>query len=501
MSFDVLPHEVFLLILKAAPGAPHLRLVCWRWRDRWLEAGEGQADAWVADWRVTVASIPLAQLYIDLIPCKAWLCPAAAAAGRLDILQWARAHDCPWAPSTCEYAAAEGHLEILDWAVRNGCPPGHRAGIAAASRGRLEVLKWMSARSQALPWMMWRFGNCSRAAAKEGHFEVVVWAAANQSFGSTSYYDTLHMAAQGAARGGHLAILQWVAARCDSWRDTLICTKAAKGGHLEVLRWAHEQRCDLGMPACFKAAQAGHTEVFRWTFSILGPLFLADIPWDGFEPGRGRLGILQWVYRNQGFLGTTGAIFLLEICEAAVRREDDETLQWIIAHGSQVHQYLRTPTVRRWLTSLQAAFGHDAVNDGEAHPLCENSALAIMRGDPATVRWLAGRCNVNEAELLELLRGDWDGWPATLTLGEGTARRQRLLGMLGWWARHSNRLWSFAPCILFATVGDLELLQWARALDFPWNKGVCMRANVHGHTDVLAWAHAHGCPCKHNQNT
>jgi hypothetical protein len=46
----------------------------------------------------------------------------AAFGGHLEVLQWARAHDCPWSEATCWWAAEHDRLEILKWALANGAP-------------------------------------------------------------------------------------------------------------------------------------------------------------------------------------------------------------------------------------------------------------------------------------------------------------------------------------------------------------------------------------------
>ena len=38
------------------------------------------------------------------------------------MLQWLRAHGCPWNEMTCSSAAQGGHLEMLQWLRANGCP-------------------------------------------------------------------------------------------------------------------------------------------------------------------------------------------------------------------------------------------------------------------------------------------------------------------------------------------------------------------------------------------
>jgi hypothetical protein len=40
----------------------------------------------------------------------------------MEVLQWLRAHDCPWHEHICAYAAEGGHLEVLQWAREHECP-------------------------------------------------------------------------------------------------------------------------------------------------------------------------------------------------------------------------------------------------------------------------------------------------------------------------------------------------------------------------------------------
>jgi len=51
---------------------------------------------------------------------RRWFARLAAKGGRLEALQWAREHSCPWDWWTC--AALGGHLEVLRWARENDCP-------------------------------------------------------------------------------------------------------------------------------------------------------------------------------------------------------------------------------------------------------------------------------------------------------------------------------------------------------------------------------------------
>jgi len=43
--------------------------------------------------------------------------------GQLEVLKWAREHDCPWNEDiACMYAASDGQLEVLKWVRAQGCP-------------------------------------------------------------------------------------------------------------------------------------------------------------------------------------------------------------------------------------------------------------------------------------------------------------------------------------------------------------------------------------------
>ena len=52
------------------------------------------------------------------VECQA---TAAASNGHLEVLRWAREHNCPWSEQTCR-AAQGGQLEMLQWLREHGCP-------------------------------------------------------------------------------------------------------------------------------------------------------------------------------------------------------------------------------------------------------------------------------------------------------------------------------------------------------------------------------------------
>jgi hypothetical protein len=46
----------------------------------------------------------------------------AVVGGHLELLKWAREHDCPWDEMTRHHADLNGNLELLQWAVEHGAP-------------------------------------------------------------------------------------------------------------------------------------------------------------------------------------------------------------------------------------------------------------------------------------------------------------------------------------------------------------------------------------------
>jgi hypothetical protein len=64
----------------------------------------------------------------------------------LDVLQWAREHDCPWDSNTCLFAASRGHLEVLQWARAHGCP-WHKQMCERESRLHIHTWAWVCAQA------------------------------------------------------------------------------------------------------------------------------------------------------------------------------------------------------------------------------------------------------------------------------------------------------------------------------------------------------------------
>jgi hypothetical protein len=58
------------------------------------------------------------------------------------MLQWLRAHDCPWDKRTCSYAAEGGHLAVFQWARQLQCPWDWQTPAAAANE---RIREWVIA--------------------------------------------------------------------------------------------------------------------------------------------------------------------------------------------------------------------------------------------------------------------------------------------------------------------------------------------------------------------
>ena len=69
----------------------------------------------------------------------------------MDVLQWAREHECPWDEQTCEAAAQGGHLDVLQWARERDCPWDESTCMCAAQSAPLEVLRWAMEHGAPIP--------------------------------------------------------------------------------------------------------------------------------------------------------------------------------------------------------------------------------------------------------------------------------------------------------------------------------------------------------------
>ena len=244
----------------------------------WQQAGHSwQAQAWLQGaGQPPEPSDPLDETWAGR------LCAAAAAGGRLALLQWLHQNGCCWDQSTCSGAARRGHLAVLQWARQNGCGWDEGTCANAAAGGHLAVLEWTRQGG-----CRWDERTCS-CAAQGGHLAVLQWARQNGC--NWDEFTCLS-----AARGGHLAVLQWARQHGCSW-DENTCTFAAAGGHLAVLQWARQNGCSWSEHTCAHAAGKGHLAVLEWACQ-------SGCPWSGLTILRAaasnKLDILKWAQQQQ----------------------------------------------------------------------------------------------------------------------------------------------------------------------------------------------------------
>jgi hypothetical protein len=128
------------------------------------------------------------------------VCKRIAAAGRLDVLQRARAMGFAWSSQTCTAAAGAGHLALLQWCADSLPRAPHTRKSATCSNHWRYCTIWFHGRARA-NGCEWHTGCCA-AAALTGQLQVLQWLHAN---GCEMYLST----ATAAAEGGHLAVLRW----------------------------------------------------------------------------------------------------------------------------------------------------------------------------------------------------------------------------------------------------------------------------------------------------
>ncbi len=263
---------------------------------------------------------------------SALVCADAALGGHLEILQWLRANDYPWAENTCSSAAEGGHLEILKWARTNGCRWNYVTCLFAAEYGHLDILIW--ARSGASGEICDWNENVCELAAENGHFEVLKWARAN----GCPIYEEIY---ENAANGGNLEILQWLRdpmvalemsdvvhewpsgicdwAIMDSSRrktdaeiitmikyirreggvwDEETCDVAMESGRIEVLRWLLDNGCPYYRDITHNACYFSNIKMIQWLLERFPESPLNDNACMAAVQG-GQLHVLQWLV-NQG---------------------------------------------------------------------------------------------------------------------------------------------------------------------------------------------------------
>ena len=180
------------------------------------------------------------------------LCSNAASGGHLQLLQLAREYDCPWDEHTFHCAARSGNFQMIKWARINGCRWDANTCTAAARLGKLEILQWL--REENCPWD----AKTCAVAAERAHLHVLEWARSREC---PCPWDESTCSA--AAKYGHLQILQWAREKGCPW-DKGTCEGAAKQGYLEILQWARENGCPWDEETTSIAAQCHQLDVLCW---------------------------------------------------------------------------------------------------------------------------------------------------------------------------------------------------------------------------------------------
>lgn len=266
-----------------------------------------------------------------LFSCQQYLVPLdvtriAAEAGELEVLQFLRSHDPPYAwDSSIWPAAVRGrHSNMVQWLARLGPqlrpPMDEQACIAAAEGGHLGLLKWLRAQEPPCPWdadacttavrqkntamVKWMRSSCQPCPADATAWEMAIesddWEmlcslkcphAEGQTVSNETYDE--------AAATGDLQLLEWLSRQPDPnghLTSKRMCELAARFGQLEALMWltAKDPPCILSANCCNLAAGRGHLEVLRWLWQQGPPCDITACTHQAALAG-GHKHVLRWL--------------------------------------------------------------------------------------------------------------------------------------------------------------------------------------------------------------
>ncbi|KAG5176654.1 hypothetical protein JKP88DRAFT_249421 [Tribonema minus] len=246
---------------------------------------------------------------------------AAAASGRVDVVEWLHGRCCPLR-GACTRRAAGDIPACLEWRLRAGCPLTDGAAAAAARRGHVPVLDWLQGGAGNRKWAI----PACVAAAEAGRLPVLQW-----------FYEQLGhrwlepgQLVEAAAGGGHVEALRWLhgAARCALRAPAAL--RAAERGHLRCVRYLLEHDCALVHgytgSAWAAAAGAGHLGVVRYLWARC-QCDARDMMFAAAEGGR--VEVLQWLVDGGG----GGARANVWIGWYAGRAGQVPVLEWLRARG------------------------------------------------------------------------------------------------------------------------------------------------------------------------
>lgn len=287
---------------------------------------------------------------------------AAAGAGEVAVLEWLRREDdggaCPWGSHAPAQAAAKGQVRALEWLRTNGCPWDARTFEAATAGGHEETMRWL--RENRCPWN----GGACKAAAAAGRVDLLEWL-----HDSGCPWDERSCAA--AASKGRTGVLKWLRDKGCPW-DARALSAAIGGNHddsvLFILSFERGiARCPLSAEALALAAEKGRFDWVRKAVSIqeaAAPLEV--VPWDTkvgeAAAGVGNLEMLKWLRAEspERSAGSKCPLTRTAALEAA-RMGHLDVLKWLRGTGPDG----RTRCRMRWkrVRGAAARSGNEAVLD------------------------------------------------------------------------------------------------------------------------------------------
>ena len=286
------------------------------------------------------------------------ICAAAAGAGKLNVLQWARENGCPWDQETLVSAIRGNHFTVAKWAVDNGVPykwselynhfysvkdrtwieinvpktasirPADKSTAMEISESHtatappllgpgildlpIDVLRIIIVElpeaeqaiikevSRRLRTGVHRDRKITQAtvlaAAKHGNTQLIELLLSKVKKGEREKMERL--VCDAAARAGKLEVLQWARENHFHWIKQSVTENAAQGGHLEVLKWLKDKNILQGEIGKY-AALGGHLHVLEWLKTVIGRYTLRVNDILGALQN-GHLAVVNWAVDNGG---------------------------------------------------------------------------------------------------------------------------------------------------------------------------------------------------------
>ncbi|MCE5318166.1 MAG: ankyrin repeat domain-containing protein [Parachlamydia sp.] len=287
---------------------------------------------------------------------EANFCKLAAAVGRLDLLQWAKAKGFAFDNEVCAAAAAGGHIPVLAWLRQVGCPWDDQTCIAAIHNGHFELLQWavengavlnrhilqnspllINNRQRALEWIRTKLGDLDTPKYTYGSFESAYHAAL------TNDLDQLKDAVrQGhhlsddiipyAAQIGNIEMMKWAREKGAPWGTA--CSSAASQGQFKALKWLR----DYGCPWTPQVVEVAYSqEIKDWTIQHGAPQTKIDRCMDA--PAYSMDGYMATLNNNlpalRAYKREMGGGLTSEVVNAAAEHGSLEMVQWLSENQAQ----------------------------------------------------------------------------------------------------------------------------------------------------------------------